>query len=145
MPYQLCVLVHIIFSNCLGLLVDYQWISFICGVFPLVFLVAIFFVQDSPRYLLMKGKEAEASKALCWFRRKTSPQEVEDEMSIVSKSYLKLTLVIIKTEISKHICKLILLTICTICTVDFCECYDTNNLALHTPPLTRIGTSTKCV
>ncbi|OXA48919.1 facilitated trehalose transporter Tret1 [Folsomia candida] len=81
--FQLLLVIGILVVNCLGLLVDYQWISFICGVFPLVFLVAIFFVQDSPRYLLMKGKEAEASKALCWFRRKTSPQEVEDEMSII--------------------------------------------------------------
>ncbi|OXA48677.1 Facilitated trehalose transporter Tret1 [Folsomia candida] len=72
-----------IFRNVLGKLADFQWISFICGVIPLAFLVAILFVQESPRYLLMKKKEAEANKALSWFRRKTSSQKVEEELSII--------------------------------------------------------------
>jgi hypothetical protein len=66
-----------------GTFADWQWLALICGFVPLVFLIAMIFVQESPRYLLMKGKNAEASQALCWFRKKNSSQDVDDELKAV--------------------------------------------------------------
>jgi uncharacterized membrane protein len=67
-----------------GTFVGWQWLALISGFVPLVFLIAMIFVPESPRYLLMKGKNEEASKSLCWLRKKTSSQEVEDDLKIVS-------------------------------------------------------------
>jgi len=81
--FQLMVVLGILFVNVIGLGPNWQWISMICGFVPLVFLIAMVFVQESPRYLLMKGKRAEASRALCWFRKKNSSQDVEQELLII--------------------------------------------------------------
>ena len=55
-----------------------------CGIIPLVFHALMFFVPESPRYLIGKGKRDEALKALCWFRGASSPSEVEGELALVS-------------------------------------------------------------
>ncbi|OXA62848.1 facilitated trehalose transporter Tret1-2 homolog [Folsomia candida] len=84
--FQLMVVLGILFVNTVGSFADWQWLSLICGFVPLVFLISMIFVQESPRYLLMKGKNADASQSLCWFRKKTSSQEVEDELKIIEIS-----------------------------------------------------------
>lgn len=84
--FQLMCVNGILFVYVVGAFVNWQWLSVICGVVPLVLLAAMIFIPESPRYLLMKGKNAEASKALCWLRGATSSQEVEDELRIVEMS-----------------------------------------------------------
>jgi len=84
--FQLMVVTGILFVNVLGSFVSWQWLSLICGFVPLIFLVAMIFVPESPRYLLTKGKTAEASQALCWLRGKTSATDVEDELRIIEMS-----------------------------------------------------------
>jgi hypothetical protein len=74
----------------LGTFADWQWLALICGFVPLIFLISMIFVQESPRYLLMKGKNADASQSLCWFRKKTSSQDVEDELRMVRHEKMKL-------------------------------------------------------
>jgi len=58
-------------------------LSIICAVVPFLFLLAVFFVPESPRYLLMKGRREDASKSLCWLRGTKSAQDVESELLLV--------------------------------------------------------------
>ncbi|CAL8087068.1 unnamed protein product [Orchesella dallaii] len=84
--FQVMVTFGILFVYVFGSFLSFQWLAIICGFVPLVFLVAMIFIPESPRYLVAKGKSADASRSLCWFRKKTSSQEVEDEMRIIEMS-----------------------------------------------------------
>jgi len=84
--FQLMVVNGILFVYVVGTFASWQWLALICGFVPVVFLIAMIFVPESPRHLLAKGKNAEASQALCWFRKKTSSQEVEDDLKIIETS-----------------------------------------------------------
>ncbi|ODM88243.1 Facilitated trehalose transporter Tret1 [Orchesella cincta] len=81
-----------------GSFLSYKWLAIVCCFVPIISLVAMIFIPESPRYgfnqlqlkrlvyLVFKGKLAEAGKSLCWFRKKASFRDVEVEMRIIEMS-----------------------------------------------------------
>jgi len=84
--FQVMVTAGILFVYVFGSFLSWKWLAIVNGFIPLVFLVAMIFIPESPRYLVAKGKTAEANRALCWFRKKSSSQEVEEDMRIIEMS-----------------------------------------------------------
>lgn len=70
----------ILFVYVVGALVSWVWTSIICGVIPVIFFVAMFFMPESPRYLLMKGRREDAASSLKWLRGASSTKEIEPEL-----------------------------------------------------------------
>ncbi|KAI9554058.1 hypothetical protein GHT06_019330 [Daphnia sinensis] len=57
----------ILATSLLGWL-DWRWISAICTIFPVVVLVGIIFVPDSPYFLIKQGRHGDAESSLLWLR-----------------------------------------------------------------------------
>ncbi len=53
--FQLMLTVGILFTSLLGLGLDWRWISTILAVFPLISVIAMILVPESPYYSLKKG------------------------------------------------------------------------------------------
>nr|XP_018906603.1 PREDICTED: facilitated trehalose transporter Tret1-like isoform X1 [Bemisia tabaci] len=58
---------------------DWRMAMAISAVFPIISILAISQVPESPVWLLTKGRKADAMKALCWLRGWTTPECVRDE------------------------------------------------------------------
>jgi len=84
--FQMMVVLGILFVNVIGKWANHLWLSIICGFFPLVFAVFMIFAKESPKYLLMKGKNTEAIESLRWFRNKQSSQDVDAEFKLIEAS-----------------------------------------------------------
>lgn len=50
--FQLFLTVGILFVYVVGALVDWQALSWICGIFPVLLIVTVFFIPDSPIFLV---------------------------------------------------------------------------------------------
>ncbi|XP_057375684.1 facilitated trehalose transporter Tret1-like [Daphnia carinata] len=57
----------ILATSLLGWL-DWRWISAICTIFPVVVLVGVIFVPDSPYFLMKQGRQGDAECSLLWLR-----------------------------------------------------------------------------
>lgn len=62
--FQLLLTIGILFSYLVGTIVDYKVLGILSGIIPVVFMVAFFFMPESPTYLLKQNKSGEARKAL---------------------------------------------------------------------------------
>ena len=76
----------IIASFCAGVLLDWKWLAAFNGVFVLPFAGLVAFVPESPRWLLMKGRQFSAVRALEWLRGKDDRAGVEAEVQVYSIS-----------------------------------------------------------
>jgi len=82
---QLMVTLGILFMNVLCGQVDWQLLSGIAIIFPVLMVVWMFFMPRSPVYLINKGQTEEARKALQAFRGKSAKidaefQQMEDDI-----------------------------------------------------------------
>ena len=78
--YQLSIVVGIFSCSVLGLNelgLTWRWISIICGIVPLLFLICVIFVPETPYYLLKKGRHDEAYKSMRWVRGAAYDMEPE--------------------------------------------------------------------
>ncbi|KAG5675008.1 hypothetical protein PVAND_004948 [Polypedilum vanderplanki] len=62
--FQLFISVGILFVYIVGALVDWTQLSMISAIFPVLFMITVFFIPDSPIYLVKKNKREEAGEAL---------------------------------------------------------------------------------
>lgn len=61
--------------------------AYACAIIPILFHLLMFFVPESPRFLVEKEKTAKAEKAIYWLKGvKTSPELIEYELSELEKS-----------------------------------------------------------
>lgn len=63
----------------LGTQTTWRVAAAICALVPICTCIAIFFVPETPYWLLSKGREKDAQKALQWLRGWVSPKAVEKE------------------------------------------------------------------
>ncbi|KAI9554051.1 hypothetical protein GHT06_019323 [Daphnia sinensis] len=55
-------------TSLMGLWMDWRWISVVCTIEPIIFLIGLIFIPESPYYLVKKGRHSDACGALCWLR-----------------------------------------------------------------------------
>ena len=84
--FQLMLATGILITSLFGLGLDWRWISAISALDPLIFLIAMILVPESPYYLLKKGTAILARKRLkrdlsiFFFDSKGRPEEAEQAM-----------------------------------------------------------------
>ncbi|CAG7784985.1 unnamed protein product [Allacma fusca] len=83
--FQLMVTIGILFTYIVGVALSWKWLSLVCGFGPVAFLIMLIFPPESPRWLISKGKHAEASEALRWLRGAKSSQQVEEELEGIQR------------------------------------------------------------
>ncbi|XP_046452123.1 solute carrier family 2, facilitated glucose transporter member 8-like isoform X5 [Daphnia pulex] len=58
-------------TSVMGLWMHWRWLSVICTIEPIIFLVGMICVPESPYFLIRKGKQSEAFGSLVWLRGST--------------------------------------------------------------------------
>lgn len=65
--FQLFLTVGILYVYVAGALMNWVLLSWSCIIFPILLILTVFFIPDSPIYLAKQGKRQEAGAALKWF------------------------------------------------------------------------------
>lgn len=63
----------------MGTFLKWRTIAAISTIFPVLSILALFFVPESPHWLLVKGRYEEAKRSLAWLRGWTSLNDIEQE------------------------------------------------------------------
>jgi len=63
----------------MGALLSWFWLTIATGIVPLLLFIGLFFIPETPRYLLLKDKESVAKKSLQWLRGASSFYDVDVE------------------------------------------------------------------
>ncbi|CAG9087445.1 unnamed protein product [Plutella xylostella] len=66
--FQLMITVGILFAYAVGSYTSVFVFNILCGCIPLVFGAVFFFMPESPKFLVVKGRNEEARDALIWLR-----------------------------------------------------------------------------
>src|SRR5688500_15107011 len=74
----------------LGAWTTWFWISIIYAVLPLLLFLGMLFMSETHMYLLITGRVDEAKKNLAWFRGAETLDQIEPEIKIVAKGFLKM-------------------------------------------------------
>ncbi|KDR19246.1 Sugar transporter ERD6-like 6 [Zootermopsis nevadensis] len=78
---QLMMNLGSMFEYSLGPYVSYTTLGVLSSVFPVVFLVLMFFMPESPYFLLMQDRRDEAEIALMRLRGQTDRQHIQEELA----------------------------------------------------------------
>jgi hypothetical protein len=82
---------HYEIRNILGSFLDWFWLSIINGAtVPILLFASVYFLPESPVFLLSKGRTEKARKALKWFRGAVSSDQIEPELQQVYNNYIRL-------------------------------------------------------
>ncbi|KAK5646752.1 hypothetical protein RI129_005216 [Pyrocoelia pectoralis] len=73
-----CVL-GVLIQFLLGTFLYWRTVAVISSVFPLITFVLLFFIPESPHWLIMRNKREDAHRSLAWLRGWTSLNDVEEE------------------------------------------------------------------
>lgn len=82
---QIGIVIGILFVYVVGPYVDYLTFQYFCLAVPIIFIVAFYFMPDSPHYYVSKGRKADAIKALKFLRGK-SAEGVQEELEQIEAS-----------------------------------------------------------
>uniref|UniRef100_A0A1A8IVK6 Solute carrier family 2, facilitated glucose transporter member 8 n=2 Tax=Nothobranchius kuhntae TaxID=321403 RepID=A0A1A8IVK6_NOTKU len=74
---QLMVVLGIMGVYLAGMFMDWRWLAICCSVPPTLLMVSMYFMPETPRYLLFHGKRQEAEDALRYLRGPDAPVEWE--------------------------------------------------------------------
>jgi len=77
----------VLFTFIIGTFVSWWILPAILGIFPMLLLIGMPFLPETPRYLISKGLDEEASRSLQWLRGATSPAQVKAELKQIVDSY----------------------------------------------------------
>ena len=58
----------VLFTYILGSFLNWYWLALTNGLTVIVFIIAMAWAPESPRWLILKGKEFSASRSLEWLR-----------------------------------------------------------------------------
>lgn len=73
------VVIGILVQFVLGTFLEWRTIALVCSVMPAVTIIALYFVPESPYWLLTKNRVNEARKSLAWLRGWVEPHIVNNE------------------------------------------------------------------
>lgn len=87
--FQLFLTVGILFVYVAGAIVDWVTLSCVCAIFPVLLIVTVFFIPDSPIYLVKQGARQDAGAALKWFwgrqcDTQTALQNIQSDLDALS-------------------------------------------------------------
>ena len=64
----------VLFTYILGSFLNWYWLALTNGLTVIVFIIAMAWAPESPRWLILKGKEFSASRSLEWLRGRENAQ-----------------------------------------------------------------------
>lgn len=76
-----CVITGILIQFILGTFFSWRTVALISSFLPLFTITALYFVPESPYWLLTKGRTEEAKRSLCWLRGWVPFQRTETEFN----------------------------------------------------------------
>jgi SP family facilitated glucose transporter-like MFS transporter 8 len=82
---QLFYSIGALFEFSMGPYVSYRTLGISSAAFPVAFLLAMVWMPESPYFLLLKGRATEAENCLMILRGKTDRQQVQEELTAMSK------------------------------------------------------------
>jgi SP family facilitated glucose transporter-like MFS transporter 8 len=80
---QLFYNVGALFEFSMGPYVSYRTLAISSAAFPVVFLLGMIWMPESPYFLLLKGRESDAEISLLALRGKTDRQHVQEELTVM--------------------------------------------------------------
>ena len=78
---QLAVTVGLLLAYVMGVLCKWRWLAFIGAVPPVLLLILMFPMPETPRFSLGKNRRIEALRALLWLRGPEA--DIEEECSAI--------------------------------------------------------------
>lgn len=82
---QLFIAIGILFVNCIGPYLSFEWTQWICLLIPIVFAASFWFMPDTPYFHVGQGDQAAASQSLAFLRGK-SEAAIKDEIEDIQDS-----------------------------------------------------------
>ncbi|XP_065355023.1 facilitated trehalose transporter Tret1 [Calliphora vicina] len=76
-----CVITGVFIQFIMGSLMDWRTIAAVSSVFPVISIISLCFVPESPTWLIREQRFREAIKALQWLRGWVSEQHIEEEFN----------------------------------------------------------------
>lgn len=84
-----CVVTGILVQFILGTFLNWRTIALVCSAMPLLTILALFFVPESPYWYLSKNRVQEARKSLAWLRGWVDPHEINDEFDVIHQALIQ--------------------------------------------------------
>ncbi|KAF5289440.1 hypothetical protein FQR65_LT11813 [Abscondita terminalis] len=79
----LSVIIGVLLEFILGTIFNWRITALISSVFPLLAFIILFFIPESPHWLIMHNKIDRARRSLAWLRGWTTEQHVEEEFQLI--------------------------------------------------------------
>lgn len=77
--FQVFIVIGILYSYVFGSILDYVPFNAACGIWAVIHLLGLFFIPESPHFLLKKNKDDKAASALA--RIRDNPEEAAQELA----------------------------------------------------------------
>jgi len=74
-----------LFVFIVGAVLDWRYQALACGMIPLLFHICMWFVPESPTYLVHQGRREEALRSLRWFRGAPEQRFIEEELNQLNR------------------------------------------------------------
>lgn len=100
------IFLTIMYQFLLGTFFKWRTIAAISATFPLLSITALFFVPESPHWLLLKNRPDDARKSLAWLRGWVPVERIEEEFKGIQNVLKKgpSEIVSVNTSVSKNKC-----------------------------------------
>lgn len=87
--FQLFLTIGILLVYVVGAFVNWVYLSAVCSLFPIALLVSMFFLPETPTYLLKKGRRGDAALSLKWLwgrycDSRTAIQQIQNDLDKTS-------------------------------------------------------------
>ncbi|KAF4532913.1 hypothetical protein B566_EDAN001517 [Ephemera danica] len=86
--FQLQITIGILFAYAVGAVVSFKMLAILSGIIPVVFFIGLFFVPETPHYLLTKNRKHDAEKSMLWLRGDRAKAN-QEELSTIQAAILK--------------------------------------------------------
>ncbi|KAK7869520.1 hypothetical protein R5R35_002295 [Gryllus longicercus] len=77
---SMCVILGVFVQFLLGNFLPWRTVAAVNACFPAIAAISLFFVPESPYWLVSKGRVREAERSLCWLRGWVQPSAVAEEL-----------------------------------------------------------------